>query len=122
MKLFPESATYQLEFDKIKALLAAHCKTEYAKYKAENLRIHTKKEFIEPQLQQTHEYKLLLQNHLLFPDDHFFNLNKEIKLLGIEGAVLIGDELLQIKKLTENILRLFRWFDAERKIAYSALV
>ncbi|MBA2561403.1 MAG: hypothetical protein H0V14_00560, partial [Chitinophagaceae bacterium] len=60
MKLFPESAIYQLEFDKIKVLLVAHCKTEYAKSKAENLRIHTKKEFIEPQLQQTHEYKLLL--------------------------------------------------------------
>ncbi len=121
MKLFPESAIYQLEFDKIKVLLVAHCKTEYAKSKAENLRIHTKKEFIEPQLQQTHEYKLLLLNHLLFPDDTIINLNKEIKLLGIEGAVLSGDELLQIKKLTGNIRQLFRWFDTERKIAYPAL-
>ena len=50
MKLFPTSAIQQLEFDKIQVLLAGHCRTEFAKYKAETLRIHTRKEFIEPQL------------------------------------------------------------------------
>ncbi len=121
MKLFPESADNQLEFDKIKTLLAAHCSAEYAKHKAENLRIHTKKEFIEPQLQQTLEYKLLLQNQLYFSNEQIFNLGKELKLLGIEGAVLKGDELLQIKKLAENIGQVFRWFDKERKLTYPAL-
>ena len=82
MKVFPASATYQLEFDKIKALLIAHCKTEFAKYKAENLRIHTRIEFIEPQLQQTNEYKLLLQNNLYFPDQNVFNLIKRNKAAG----------------------------------------
>ncbi len=121
MILFPESATYQLEFDKIKALLGAHCKTEFAKNKAGNLQIHTKKEFIELWLQQTHEYKLLLQNQLDLPGDHTFNVSKEIKLLGIQGAALNGDQLLTLKKLTENIRQIFRWFDNERRIAYPAL-
>src|SRR5258708_38050046 len=105
MKLFPESAVHQLEFDKIKTLLASHCNSEFAKHKAENLRIHTKKEFIEPQLQQTMEYKLLLQNQLYFSNDLVFNLSKEIKLLSIEGAVLKGNELLAIKRLTEKIVQ-----------------
>jgi DNA mismatch repair protein MutS2 len=103
MKFFPESAPSQLEFDKIKSLLADHCQTEYAKYQAANLRIHTKKEFIEPQLLQTHEYKLLLQNNLPFPASDVFNLSKQLKLLGIAGAVLKGEDFLQIKKLAENI-------------------
>ena len=46
MKLFPESAMMQLEFDKVKALLSAHCNTAYAKYKADNLRIHTRLDYI----------------------------------------------------------------------------
>ena len=91
MILFPESATYQLEFDKIKALLVAYCKAEFSKNKADDLQIHTKKEFIELCLQQTHEYKLLLQNHQNLPGDHAFNISKEIRLLGIEGAVLGGE-------------------------------
>ena len=66
MKLFPESASQQLEFDKIKDLLKNHCRSEFARKKAEELRIHTQKRFIEPELLQTHEYKLLFQNHLYF--------------------------------------------------------
>ena len=69
MKLFPESATQQLEFDKIKELLANHCRSEYAINRSHELLIHTRKKFIEPELLQTHEYKLLFQNHLYFPDD-----------------------------------------------------
>src|SRR6185295_4253091 len=121
MKLFPTSAIQQLEFVKIQVLLAGHCRTEFAKYKAETLRIHTRKEFIEPQLTQTHEYKLLFQNHLHFPDDAVFNLSKELKLLSIEGSVLTGNQFLSIKKLTAAIQRIFRWFDNERRIAFPSL-
>ncbi|HEY8690762.1 MAG TPA: DNA mismatch repair protein MutS [Chitinophagaceae bacterium] len=121
MKFFPESAPSQLEFDKIKSLLADHCQTDYAKEKAENLRIHTKKEFIEPQLLQTQEYKLLLQNNFPFPASDVFNLSKQLKLLSIAGAVLKGEDFLQIKKLAENIKQIFRWFDNDRKLACPAL-
>ena len=121
MKLFPESASQQLEFNKIKDLLTAHCRSEYARRKSENLRIHTHKKFIEPQLLQTHEYKLLFQNHLYFPDDAVLNLSKELKLLSIESSVLSGEQFLQIKKLTLAIQQIFRWFSPDRKVAYPSL-
>ncbi len=121
MKLFPSSAIQQLEFDKIKMLLSGHCRTEYARDKSENLRIHTRKEFIEPQLQQAYEYKLLFQNHLHFPDDTVLNLNKELKLLSIEGSLLAGYQFLLIKKLTASIQQIFRWFDNDRRLAFPFL-
>jgi DNA mismatch repair protein MutS2 len=121
MKLFPSSAIQQLEFDKIKILLEGHCRTEYARYKSENLRIHTRKEFIEPELRQAYEYKLFFQSHLHFPDDAVINLNKELKLLSIEGSVLTGSQFLLIKKLTESIQQIFRWFDNDRRIAFPFL-
>jgi len=121
MKLYPESATVQLEFDKVKLLVEEHCKTAYAKNKAEHLRIHTKKEFIELELQQTHEYKLLLQQSQYFPNDFTLNISKDIKLMGIPGALLNGEQWMQVRKLVESIHQVFRWFDAERRLAYSAL-
>jgi DNA mismatch repair protein MutS2 len=121
MKLFPSSAIQQLEFDKIKNLLAAHCRTDYARFKSENLRIHTKKEFIEPELHQAYEYKLFFQNHLYFPDDAVINLTKELKLLSIEGSVLAGNQFLLIKKLATFIQQIFRWFDNDRRIAFPFL-
>jgi DNA mismatch repair protein MutS2 len=121
MKLFPDSATVQLEFDKIKDLLSAHCRSQYAKEKAGRLRIHTKIEFIEAELRQAFEYKQLLQTGVYFPADPVFNLEKELKLLALPGAVLGGDQLLEIKKMARLILDIFRWFDAERKQSYGGL-
>lgn len=115
MKIFPESALVQLEFDKIEALLAEQCNTEYAHGKALDLRIHTRREYIELELQQTHEFKLLLQNGQYFPNDYTLNLSKELKLLGISGAVLSGEQFLQIRRLAESMQSIFRWFDAERR-------
>src|SRR6516164_6107597 len=121
MRYFPDSALVQLEFDKIKALLVAQCRTEYAKSKSEDLRIHTHRQFIEMELQQTHEFKSILQQGQYFPMDNALNLSKDLKLLSIPGAVLNGDQFILIRRLAENIFSLFRWFDAERKSVYPAL-
>lgn len=121
MKLYPDSAYIQLEFEKIKDLLVRYCQSDYAQQKAMELRIHTKKDFVDAELRQSHEYKQLLQNHIVFPNDYILNLHKELKLLSIPGAVLQGDDLLQIRKLAESLEKIFRWFDAERKQAYSSL-
>jgi DNA mismatch repair protein MutS2 len=121
MKLFPSSAIQQLEFDKIKSLLAAQCRTEFARIKAENLRIHTRKEFIEPQLRQAYEYKMLFLNHIHFPDDIVINLTMELKLLSIEGSMLNGHQFLAIRKLSTAIQQIFRWFDNDRRIAFPSL-
>ncbi|MGZ3840212.1 MAG: endonuclease MutS2 [Flavisolibacter sp.] len=121
MKLYPESASVQLEFDKIKALLNEKCRFEYAKVKAEELRIHTRKDFIDRELKQSHEYRQLLDNGLYFPNDYILNLFKELRLLQIEGALLSGEQLVGLRKLALTIESIFRWFDAERRVAYPAL-
>lgn len=121
MKLYPESATVQLEFDKIKSLLHERCRSEYAKSKADDLRIHTKKEFIQTELKQSHEYKQLIQNSIYFPNDYILNLSKELRLLNIEGAMLVGEQLVSLRKLAVSMERIFRWFDSERRLAYPAL-
>ena len=121
MNLFPESASHQLEFDKIKDLLTGHCRSEFARKRAQELRLHTQKKFIDPELLQTHEYKLLFQNHLYFPDDAVLNLSKELKLLSIDSSVLSGERFLQIKKLANAIQQIFRWFTPDRKTAYPSL-
>lgn len=121
MKIFPESAIHQLEFDKIKKLLHAYCQSDLAKAKADDLRIHTKKEFIIPELSQTNEYQLLLLNQLFFPDDGALNLTKELKLLSIDGSLLTGNQFHEIKKLTNAINQIIRWFKTDRRESYPYL-
>jgi DNA mismatch repair protein MutS2 len=121
MKLYPESATVQLEFDKIKSLLHEKCQSEYARTKALELRIHTKKEFIDRELKQSFEYKQVIDNGVYFPNDYVLNLSRDLKLLSIPGAIMSGEQLISISKLATSIEKIFRWFDSERKIAYSSL-
>lgn len=121
MKFFPESALVQLEFDKIKGLLKEQCHTEYGKSYAEELRIHTKKEFIEHELKQAGEYKQLIEAGQYFPNDFVLNLTRDLKLLSIPGAVLNGDQFLEIRKLPQSIQAIFRWFDKDRQSVYPAL-
>jgi DNA mismatch repair protein MutS2 len=121
MRLYPDSASVQLEFDKIKELLHEKCRSEYAKEKASDLRIHTRKDFIDRELKQSHEYKQLVQNGIYFPNDYVLNLSRDLKLLAIPGAVMNGEQLVSFRKLAANIESIFRWFDAERKLAYESL-
>ena len=121
MKFFPESTLHQLEFDKVKDLLAAHCKTEYAKQLSLNLRIHTKKEFIETALLQSNEFKILTESGLYFPNDFSINISKDLKLLGIPGASLSGEQFMLIRRLAENTNSIFRWFSVEIKETYPGL-
>ena len=121
MKLFPSSAYIQLEFDKVRSLLLEHCETEYAKEKTNELLIHTNKELIETELKQSYEYKQLLQSGIYFPNDHLLNLSKELKLLGIPGAVLSGEQFIGLSRLAESMEKIFRWFDKERKTVYEGL-
>jgi DNA mismatch repair protein MutS2 len=121
LKFFPESALTQLEFDKIKDLLSQHCRTEYAKEKAANLRIHTRPEYIQKELQQGNEFRLILETGGYFPNDFTQNISREIKLLGIPGASLTGDQFMLIRRLAENTNSIFRWFTAEIRETYPGL-
>lgn len=121
MKLFPESAAVQLEFSKVRDLLVNYCQSEYARRKAAELRIHTRLEFVENDLLQTHEYRQLQAHAIYFPNDYILNLTRELKLLSVPGAVLNAEELQQIRKLADSLEKIFRWFDKERREAYPAL-
>ena len=121
IRYFPESALGQLEFDKIRDLLAEKCKSAYARGKAADLRIHTRLEFIQIELRRTGEFKSLLEQGQYFPNEDGLNLSREIKLLSLSGAALSGEQFLQLRKLADALRQIFHWFDRERRIAYSGL-
>ena len=121
MRLFPESAQVQLEFTKVRDLLALYCQSDHARAKAQELRVHTRRDFIELELRQTHEFRQLTNNSIYFPNEVILNLSKELKLLSIPGALLTGEQFIAIRKLCENTAAIFRWFDNERRLAYPGL-
>jgi DNA mismatch repair protein MutS2 len=121
MRLYPNLAPVLLEFNTVQQLLGQYCKTTIAAEIAASLRLHTKINFIELELQQAHEFKLILQHGQYFPIDCTTHLQKEIQLLSIQGSTLLGEDFLEIRSLAYNIQAIFRWFDTERRLAFPAL-
>ncbi|MBS4043904.1 MAG: DNA mismatch repair protein MutS [Chitinophagaceae bacterium] len=121
MQLYPNNTLTQLEFEKIKKQLLNYCQTEFAKTRVEELRIHTHIKFIETQINQTHEFKLLLQHQHYFPIQFINNIGKVIKLLSVSGATLSELDFVQLKDLTTNLESIFRWFSDEKKLAFPFL-
>ncbi|MBW7912866.1 MAG: DNA mismatch repair protein MutS [Taibaiella sp.] len=111
MQLYPERAAEALEFDKIRTLLHKKCRTDAAHEQVDNLRFHTRLEYVEKELQQAHEYKMLLSGGDYFPNDFTTNVQKELKLLSIPRSVLSGEQLLAFKKLAVNMRDILVWFN-----------
>lgn len=111
IQLYPERAAEALEFDKIRTLLHKKCRTDAAHEQVDNLRFHTRPEYVEKELQQVHEYKMLLGGGDYFPNDFTTNVQKELKLLSIPRSVLSGEQLLAFKKLAVNMRDILVWFN-----------
>ena len=110
MQLYPAHAATALEFNKITELLKQKCRTDAAKERVTEMRFHSKLDFVERALHQTNEFKQILSGSDHFPNDFTRNLTKELKLLGVSGAVLNGDQLLAVQQLALGIRDMMLWF------------
>lgn len=111
MLLYPARAVEALEFDKVCHLLKEKCRTDGARERVENIRFHTKLEYVERDLLQTREYKSTLRSDDRFPNDFTKNVQKELKLLSIQGASLGGEQLLSLQQLAQNTKDILVWFN-----------
>lgn len=108
--LYPKQTEQQLEFEKIKHYLVKYCKTDDAKEQVANLRFHTKLNYLENELKQIVEYKTSMSIGDYFPNNFNRNLQKELKLLSIQNAVLSGDDLNAFRNLSLNMRDINLWF------------
>jgi DNA mismatch repair protein MutS2 len=120
LKLFPASAEVQLEFDKVRKLLVAHCKSEFGLQLASNLKPSTYQDEITNLLNETDEYKRLLQSQAGIPLlTH--NIARELKLVSLPGSSLDHLAWMSIRKLLQNAEDIFRWMNEERQLFYPSL-
>ncbi|MBS1774196.1 MAG: DNA mismatch repair protein MutS [Bacteroidetes bacterium] len=110
MLMYPAHAAESLEFNKVAQLLKLKCRTDPARERVENMRFHTRIEYVEKALLQTREFKSILMSGDYFPNDFTNNIEKELKLLSIAGAVLDGNQLLDLQKLALCIRDILNWF------------
>jgi DNA mismatch repair protein MutS2 len=116
MQIYPAQAAEALEFNKVKELLKQKCRTDSARERVEELRFHTRLDYVERALMQTDEFRQALSGSDHFPNDFTRNLLKELKLIGVSNAVLSGEQLLSIQALALNIRDILLWFKRHNEL------
>ncbi len=109
MHLYPAGGADGLEFEKIKALLLGHCRTDAAKERVEKMKPMTRFESVDRALRQTNEFSQTFGQDPL-PADFTRNIAKELRLLEIPNAVLTGEALLALQSLALTMRDIIRWF------------
>lgn len=110
MQLYPAHAAEALEFNKVARLLKLKCRTDAARTRVDEIRFHTRIEYVERALQQTYEFRNILKSGDYFPNDFTLNIEKELKLLSVPGAVLMGEQLQAVRNLAYNTRDILLWF------------
>lgn len=116
MQVYPAHAAEALEFNKVCQLLKQKCRTDAARERVAQLRFHTRLEYVEKALLQTNEFKATLDGSDHFPNDFTRNLQKELKLLSVQNAVLSGEQLLAFQQLALNMRDILLWFKRHNDI------
>ena len=114
LQIYPQQAIATIEFDKIKSLLAAHCKTDAGKERVAAIQWQSQRSLIEKNLLQTLDYKHILSSGDSIPNDFTKNIKKELKLLGIPNAALSIEQLIAIWELTLCIRSILNWFEKNK--------
>jgi DNA mismatch repair protein MutS2 len=109
LHFYPEQALERLEFEKVRALLLAKCRTSYAKKAVQNIKFHTKKEYLEEALEQVNEYLQTLGGSDVFPNDFTKDISPALRLLKVEGAVLTGEDFVDLSALTLTVRDILLW-------------
>lgn len=110
MQLYPAHAAEALEFTKVARLLKQKCRTDSARQRVDEMRFHTRIEYVDKALQQTSEFRNVLRGSDYFPNDFTHNIEKELKLLSVQNAALGGEQLLLIQQLAHNTRDILSWF------------
>ena len=116
MQIYPAHAAEALEFNKITQLLKQKCRTDAAKERVDELRFHTRMDYVQRALMQTDEFRSILSGKDYFPNDFTKNLLRELKLIGVQGAVLTGEELLSVQALALSIRDMLLWFKRQGEL------
>jgi DNA mismatch repair protein MutS2 len=116
MQLYPAHAADALEFNKISQLLKLKCRTDAARERVEALRFHTHINYVSQALLETSEFKSILESSDYFPNDYTRNVQKELKLLAVAGAVLSGEQLLALRQLAFNTRDILLWFKKNNEL------
>jgi DNA mismatch repair protein MutS2 len=103
--LYPSDVEVRLGFDQIRQKLQERCLSSLGTERVEAMQFQTDYSLLTALLQQTLEFKSILEKGEPFPANHFNNVNELLKKASLEGNYLDEAEFLQIAYSLQTIIQ-----------------
>jgi len=116
LQVYPAHTADALEFTKVRNLLHDKCRTDEARARVDAMRFMSRLDLIEKALKQTAEFRNTLGGGDYFPGSFTRNLQQELRLITITGAVLTGDSFVGISTLAKTIQSILLWFKGHSQL------
>lgn len=118
--LYPDNCEERVGFKEIRQLLSKYCLSPMGQEMIGKMQVMHRHDQILKFLQQTNEFKSIIQNQEPLQINIFFDLKQLADKIRIEGSYLLEDEVFQLYTSLQTIFSVLRFFD-ERKEMYPAL-
>ncbi|MBR5912069.1 MAG: Smr/MutS family protein [Bacteroidales bacterium] len=95
--IYPTQFEQKIGFDGIRLLVSEHCISPMGLEKAESMAFSSNKDFIVKSLEQTEEFRRLMQMGVPFPVRDFHDLRETFHRIQIEGTCISVEDLFALK-------------------------
>lgn len=112
--VYPAHAENQFQFEIIRKQIEHYCHSDSAKLLAQQLKPKRIPIEIITELNQTQEFKSILENGLFFPPIAYPNIQRFIPLLSANNAVLDAENFIAIRKAVETALAIIRFLKSKQ--------
>lgn len=106
--IYPNNFETKIGFDEMRQLLREHCLSTLGKEKADQLHLSTDSTEIRTWLQQTHEFRRLLDEMEDFPLNYFFDMRACLGRIRIENTHLEEEETFNLRRSLGTIQHIVR--------------
>jgi len=119
--IYPENFEQKIGFDNIRQMLQAYCVSSLGQDYLKQLKFETDHGIITDLLDETDEFKSILESSESFPSQDYFNLIPELERIRIEGSYIQQDQLFDLKTSLSVILECKEYFNVDRELNYPVL-
>lgn len=118
--LYPGNIEDKLGFSEVKALLSSYCQSPMGRERAAGIKLITKADLLAKLLNQTDEFRKLLQDDEPFPASGYYDLRPLLYKIRPENAFLSEEEAFQLLLALKTVFQALAYM-REREGRYPAL-
>ncbi len=108
--LYPKNIEVKLGFDKIRELLAEECVSLLGRSFVDKIRFSDNFELVRKLIDQTAEFRLILQLENNFPTQNYLDVSEALKRAAVPGSFLPEDHFFDIKLSLTTIQKIIHFF------------